>query len=237
MFGLSSIFRLLSRSSQRYLHYRSPLPVVSARSQSKTKYDKHHRSTIARPIWSSAAVGSEGRGTFNNVKRRTDQTKKASLVIFDKDGTLIDFQSLWTPWTKKLVARIQEATGLTGIEGKICDILGFCLKQQKVVPGMLAEATTPQIKVEMTKMLVGEGLQETDVKEILDRVWTEGNVRNPDELKKIGELETLFKILKKNNVRIALITSDNRKGTDELLDELKPQAAVVTTAFSMGGAY
>lgn len=38
---------------------------------------------------------------------------------------------------------------MTGIEGKICDILGFCLTQQKVVPGMLAEATTPQIKVNM----------------------------------------------------------------------------------------
>lgn len=48
------------------------------------------------------------------------------------------------------IRRIQEATGLTGIEGKICDILGFCLKQQKVVPGMLAEATTPQIKVNIT---------------------------------------------------------------------------------------
>lgn len=45
--------------------------------------------------------------------------------------------------------RIQEATGLFGIEEKICDILGFCLEQQRVIPGMLAEATTPQIKVQL----------------------------------------------------------------------------------------
>lgn len=58
-------------------------------------------------------------------------------------------------------------------------------------------------------------------KEIFDRVWTEGNVRNFDELKKIGEFEILFKILKKNNVRIVFIILDNRKGIDELLDEFK----------------
>lgn len=73
----------------------------------------------------------------------------------------------------------------------------------------------------MIKMLVGEGLQEIDVKEIFDRVWTEGNVINFDELKKIGEFEILFKILKKNNVRIVFIILDNRKGIDELLDEFK----------------
>lgn len=49
----------------------------------------------------------------------------------------------------------------------------------------------------------------------------EGNVRNFDELKKIGEFEILFKILKKNNVRIVFIILDNRKGIDELLDEFK----------------
>lgn len=69
-------------------------------------------------------------------------------------------------------------------------------------------------------MLVSEGMNEEEAREILDRVWMEGNVRNPEELNKVGELEILFKILQKNNIRIALITSDNRKGTDALLDEL-----------------
>ncbi|XP_062621462.1 uncharacterized protein LOC134283041 [Saccostrea cucullata] len=219
MFVRSTLCRLLTSSSQRFTHSRCVHSILTGREQSRKKYNAPRPKTKGDFISRSSTL-SEGRGTFKNVKLRTDKTKKALLVIFDKDGTLIDFQSLWIPWTKKFVVRLQEAAGLSGIENKLYDILGFCTKQQKLVPGMLAEATTPQIKVEMTKMLVAEGMNEADVKKILERVWTEGNVRNPEELKKIGELETLFKILQKNNVKIALITSDNRKGTDELLDEL-----------------
>lgn len=43
--------------------------------------------------------------------------------------------------------RIEEATGRVGIQDKIYDVLGFCTKKQKVMPGLLAEATSGEIKV------------------------------------------------------------------------------------------
>lgn len=48
----------------------------------------------------------------------------------------------------------------------------------------------------------------------------EGNVKNLEEMKKLGDLEIFFKILKMNNVKIVFIIFDNRKGIDVLLDEL-----------------
>ena len=34
-----------------------------------------------------------------------------ALVIFDKDGTLIDFDAMWAGWIEALAVRLQAATG------------------------------------------------------------------------------------------------------------------------------
>ncbi|XP_061189978.1 uncharacterized protein LOC133197787 [Saccostrea echinata] len=220
MSGTHLLRRVLTRSyqAQRFVQSSSLHTTAVGCSISRKSYKQGKPLKSRNVSWSAASF--QGSVTVNNVKRRTDKVKKASLVIFDKDGTLICFHSMWTPWAKKLVTSIEEATGRKGIQDKIYDVLGFCTKKQRVMPGLLAEATSGEIKDEMTKMLVGEGMEESQVREILDSVWSEGNVTNPEEMKKLGDLETLFKILQKNKVKIALITSDNRKGTDALLQEL-----------------
>ena len=38
---------------------------------------------------------------------------KPGLVIFDKDGTLVCFHTMWTPWCRSLASRMSEATGKT----------------------------------------------------------------------------------------------------------------------------
>jgi beta-phosphoglucomutase-like phosphatase (HAD superfamily) len=49
---------------------------------------------------------------------------------------------------------------------------------------------------------------------ILEENWTEGENKNPKHLKSIGDLKTLFEILKKNEIKIAVCTADNRAGTE-----------------------
>lgn len=145
--------------------------------------------------------------------------KKASLVIFDKDGTLICFHSMWSPWAKKLGSKIAAATGLN-IEEKVFETLGYCSTSDKVLPGILAEATTEIVQNELAKMMSKEGIPEKEALEILQKIWEEGHVSDTESLKALSDLKTLFKILKANDVKVAICTSDNRKGTESTLKEL-----------------
>lgn len=115
--------------------------------------------------------------------------------------------------------RLEKATGLK-IEDKIFSTLGFCSETETIQPGLLAEATTSIIKDELTKILVKEGIEEEKAREILNENWEEGENKNPKHLKSVGDLKTLFEILKKNGIKIAVCTADNREGTVTGLAEL-----------------
>ncbi|KAK7115432.1 uncharacterized protein [Littorina saxatilis] len=156
--------------------------------------------------------------TLRSTARKRGK-KKASLVIFDKDGTLICFHTMWSPWAQKLISNIVSAAGLD-ISQKVSDTLGYCAKSKRVFPGLLAEATTPIIQEALVKTLVAEGIEKERATQIIRDSWFEGDVGDPDSVKSVTNLKTLFKILKQNDIKVAVCTSDNRRGTLNTLRNL-----------------
>ena len=70
---------------------------------------------------------------------------KPGCVIFDKDGTLVCFHTMWSPWCTSLANRMSKSTGMTDISGSLYDVLGYDHAEEKVRIGALAENTHPQV--------------------------------------------------------------------------------------------
>ncbi|KAL4233993.1 hypothetical protein ACF0H5_005648 [Mactra antiquata] len=160
--------------------------------------------------------------TVNSVRtsQSVNHNKKASLVIFDKDGTLICFHSMWYPWLKNLSDKICSRTGLD-LESKVYDLLGYCKITEKFTPGLAAEGTNPIIQNELKDLLQGEGYSRDEATKIVLDIFKDDDGTSVENLKTITDLTMLFKILKANDVKIALSTSDSRAGTLKSLKELE----------------
>lgn len=50
--------------------------------------------------------------------------------------------------------------------------------------------------------------------------WEEGDTTNPKTLKSLTDIKTLFQILQRNKVKIAICTADSREGTENTLRHL-----------------
>ena len=62
-------------------------------------------------------------------------------VIFDKDGTLFDFQSTWGIWTSQVLVRIAGSDGM--LLEQLARSLGYDTKTRRVQPGSVIVAGTP----------------------------------------------------------------------------------------------
>ena len=143
------------------------------------------------------------------------------LVVFDKDGTLIDFQMMWGSWTEQLAWRL-EMVSKTHLREALFDKLGYDYLRRRVHSGG-ALCCTPMRHI---RSLGEEVLKESPLKltqkeaeEMINSIW-----QMPDPVataRPLVDLHSVFSSLRSMNMKIAVCTTDDHKAAEDTLLALK----------------
>lgn len=133
-------------------------------------------------------------------------------ILFDKDGTLIDFQSLWLQAANEVTDLLIRINGLEKSLGKrnfILEAMG--IKDGKVIPdGPLAYQTYTEIGEAVHAALHKQG-DEVDpvlIAEQLSVLFESVTARDDFEYREIVPLRPLFEVLRRMQIKIGLATAD-----------------------------
>jgi len=127
-------------------------------------------------------------------------------VLFDKDGTLLDFHATWQPVLR------EAALAAAGGEGQRSDLLlalgGYDEALGRVRAGsLLAAGNTAEIAAAWAAQLPGSDLESLIV--LLDDIFEQGGARHATPL---IDLATLFGRLRTRGLALGVATSDSLRG-------------------------
>ncbi len=142
------------------------------------------------------------------------------LVIFDKDGTLLDFEKTWIGVIRELITSLGAYTPLTpALRQRVQDALGVSVDDFRVDGnGLLAMGTFVECNALLTYCLYREGIRWDRAHGIVEEVGAA--VFGPESRKRHvqaapGAID-LLKMLKSRDIPAAVATNDKR--ADALVD-------------------
>lgn len=150
-------------------------------------------------------------------------------VVFDKDGTLVDFGRLWGPRTARWLESLAALTGEPGLGAATGRAIGYDLDQQSVAgDGPLAVATTYEVVALVAGVLYQRGFGWVEANSL---VWqaaetTVAAAPTSDEVLPVGRVAETIKGLTEAGIKIAIATNDDRALTEVILDHLGIAGAV-----------
>jgi phosphoglycolate phosphatase len=141
------------------------------------------------------------------------------LVIFDKDGTLLDFGAMWGAWALEFGRRLEAATRRP-VAGDVFAAIGFDPASGRVQPnGPLAIATNSEMEDRIAAVVRRWCPSVAAARRAVETAWFE-----PDPVATAvptTDLTRLFRALRDSGRRLALATTDNRAPTDATLRALQ----------------
>ena len=148
-----------------------------------------------------------------------------TLVVFDKDGTLIAFDDMWHAWYERLLTSLSARLTLTpethlGLAGT----LGYDVVSGEWDPqGPLTLAATPEVELLVASQLYWHlGLTWDEALEQVKLAATEARAElfRADLLRPLGDIAGLLAKLRAAGIKVALATADTRVPTQHALDAL-----------------
>jgi phosphoglycolate phosphatase len=146
---------------------------------------------------------------------------KYQAIIFDKDGTLIDFDAFWVNISTEAISDVLCSCGYVGISvEEILERYGVH-NGETSVEGILCKGTYAQMGQIVCDVLKEHGYQpEADA---IIKLVTDMHIKHMDAGKVVStcpDLPGVMKRLKVLGLKLAVVTTDNRQMTMKCLSEL-----------------
>jgi phosphoglycolate phosphatase len=152
------------------------------------------------------------------VRLAADPLDGVELLIFDKDGTLIEFHLMWGGWVERLADDLEESTRLE-LRDRLYALLGVDRGTGRVLwHGLLAATPMARIRELVAELLVDAGLPPDAAATALARAW-----HAPDPVtmaRAVTDLPALLGRLRQRVRLFAVATSDDRDPTVRTLEAL-----------------
>ena len=146
------------------------------------------------------------------------------LVVFDKDGTLIDFHTLWGPRVERAINATCASLGWNqSLTNKLTTALGYDPQTAQVVSqGPLATAPISELEIVVATILFQHQMSWEHAKYLAYEHFgpVMSALPQPTEINPLGDVHTAIARLKSSGVQVAIATSDDRAPTEAALREL-----------------
>ena len=150
---------------------------------------------------------------------RADPLDGIDLLIFDKDGTLIEFHLMWGAWVDALAERL-EATAAPALRDGLYELLGVDPVTGLVhAHGMLAATPMSRIREAVEALVDSAGAGPAIARSAVEDAW---HAPDPVALAQpVTDLPALLRRLRERVATFAVATSDDRQPTERTLAALR----------------
>lgn len=143
----------------------------------------------------------------------------ADLVVFDKDGTLIEFEAMWGRLAVAWVERLAPDRADEALRRDLYDSLGYDAQQQQTrSQSPLVIATIRQLRTLAAGVLYRHGMPWTEAEDCTRRAFApHADLPLTELIQPAGDVPGLLGRLQAADLRVGVITTDHRSETEETL--------------------